>query len=162
MIEKLRSYCDKSYITGLRDCFTCVQEFFIGQYQLEIKNYARPTNWYVGGNLDFFSELFAREGFEDTGNSAHNVRYGDVLMMRISRSPVVNHVAIYVGQNKILHHLEGRRSGFEEYNDRWRHRVDRVVRHPVVADSLDFDSVSELNKGLPTHLRNRFKGISNG
>lgn len=160
MIEKLRVYCDESYVPGLRDCFSCVQEFFKGEYQLPIRNYARPTNWYVAGGLDFFSELFRREGFEDTGNSAHKVRYGDVLMMRIAHSPVTNHVAIYVGQNKILHHLEGKLSGFEDYSDKWRHRVDRVVRHPVVSSASDADVLAGFNKGLPAHLKRRLRGQS--
>ena len=158
MIKELDTFCGHKYEQGIVDCYSLVRDFYKERYQIEITNYARPKDWAKDDNLDFFTDKFQTEGFIDTGNSPHKVRFGDVLMMRIVGSEVVNHVAIYVGRQKILHHLEGRLSEVVDYSDRWRYRVVNVVRHPEVEKLTDSVALSNLHKGLPIHLRKKLRG----
>lgn len=158
MNKELLPFLNYKYEQGIQDCFSLVREYYQTKYQLEIRNYARPDKWYVNSELDFFNQKFEAEGFFDTGYSAHKVRHGDVLLMFLGRSEVVNHVAIYVGRNKILHHLEGKLSGLDEYNDKWRYRVSRVLRHPEVELAIDSVTLSNLHQGLPLHIRKKLRG----
>lgn len=157
MIKELNTFCGHIYEQGIQDCYTLIRDFYKTRYQMELTNYARPNNWIQDPNLDFFSRLFEREGFEDTNNCPHKVRFGDVLMMRIIGSEVVNHVAIYVGRQKILHHLQGRVSEIVDYDDKWRFRVVRVVRHPEIQKTTDAVALHNLHKGLPIHLRAKLR-----
>lgn len=161
MIKELEPFCNHDYEQGITDCYSLVRDFYKERYQIEITNYARPLDWTLDPNLDFFTQKFQREGFEDTGNSPYRVRFGDVLMMRIARSEVVNHVAIYVGRQKILHHLQGRPSEVVDYSDKWLFRVVRVVRHPEVDKTVDASSLQKLHQGLPIHLRAKLRGPRN-
>lgn len=158
MIKELNNLCGHFYEQGIQDCYTLVRDFYKTRYQMELTNYARPDNWTQDPSLDFFTNRFELEGFIDTNNCPHRVRFGDVLMMRIVGSEVVNHVAIYVGRQKILHHLQGRVSEIVDYDDKWRLRVVRVVRHPEIEKSTDAISFHNLHKGLPIHLRAKLRG----
>ncbi|GFD70938.1 hypothetical protein KUL113_03580 [Tenacibaculum sp. KUL113] len=162
MIKELNSFCDHHYEQGIQDCYSLVRDFYKTRYQIEITNYARPDNWIQDPSLDFFTSKFEKEGFKDTNNNPHKVRFGDVLMMRIAGSQVVNHVAIYVGRQKILHHLQGRLSEIVDYTDKWRIRVVRVVRHPEVEKTTEAMTLHNLHKGLPIHLRAKLRGAKNG
>lgn len=147
-------YAGRPYIDGIQDCFSLAQRFYQDTCGLEVRSYARPQHWHLVGRFDFFSQLFPREGFYDTGNSCHRVRVGDALLMAIGRTEVNNHVAIYVGQNKILHHLRDSISRVDPYNDRWRYRVRAVLRHPVVEQTLHTLELGVADK-LPAQVKFR-------
>lgn len=160
MNKELGIFCGHVYEQGIQDCYTLVRDFYKARYQMELTNYARPNNWTQDPNLDFFTNRFEMEGFKDTNNCPHKVRFGDVLMMRIVGSTVVNHVAIYVGRQKILHHLQGRLSEIVDYDDKWRYRVTRVVRHPEVEKTTEAVTFQNLHRGLPIHLRAKLRGAN--
>lgn len=153
-MNKLNAYINLPYEQGISDCYTRVMEFYRNEYEQELRNYARPENWaYVG--LNFFEDKFAAEGFQALNVCPNNVRYGDLLLMNLQRSPVANHIAIYVGQNKILHHLKDKLSSIDDYTYRWQSRVTRVLRHPVVEAHVQLPGLSSLIERLPAHLRIR-------
>jgi len=45
------------------------------------------------------------------------------------RAPISNHCAIYIGDNKILHHLVSRLSCREMYGQHYRQFTTHVLRH---------------------------------
>jgi len=157
MNAELRPFLGERYQTGFNDCYTLVQRYFSARFGLELTNYARPTNWYMLKELDFFNKFFAKEGFEDTGCSSNHVRKGDVLLINLLKSPCDNHVAVYVGNNKILHHLQGQRSQVEEYSYKWRLRVSKVLRHPIVLMGIESKTITTLESQLPPMVRMRIK-----
>src|SRR3546814_13788378 len=64
---------------------------------------------------------------------AKDLRPGDVLCMAIGEGNP-NHMALYVGEGEILHHLTNRLSTREPYRDFWRTLTCYVLRHPDVPD----------------------------
>jgi cell wall-associated NlpC family hydrolase len=44
-------------------------------------------------------------------------------------SPVPNHVAIYIGDNKILHHVQGRLSSRDVYGSYYQKVTAKILRH---------------------------------
>ena len=53
---------------------------------------------------------------------------GDGILMRVA-SPVTNHGAVYLGDNRIIHHVQNRLSCRDIYSEFWRQRTTHVLRH---------------------------------
>jgi cell wall-associated NlpC family hydrolase len=53
---------------------------------------------------------------------------GDAILMSIETSGL-NHVAIYLGDQMILHHLRGRLSSRDIYGGYWINATGKVLRH---------------------------------
>ncbi len=69
-------------------------------------------------------ENFERYGFRQV----HDMKKGDVILMQIG-SKLVNHAAVYIGNNQIKHHLYNRLSSREIYGGWWRKCTRIVVRY---------------------------------
>lgn len=115
------------------DCFTLFRDLYKENFGIEIKDYSRPIDWNAD-KLDLLRLCPPREGFEIISDwRISDLRPGDVLCLAVGSSNA-NHFAIYVGDNKIIHHLNGRRSTEETLRDFWRMATCYVLRHPSVPD----------------------------
>jgi cell wall-associated NlpC family hydrolase len=150
-------YLNLPYSLGTQDCYTLVQQFYKNEYSLQLKNYARPNAWSLNPQLNLLHNLFNQEGFFDTGNNPNKVQKGDVLVMNLLKSPVDNHIGIYVGRNKILHHMYGKPSELSEYDHRWRLRVTTVLRHPAVDGLSSIDGIVDVLDKRSPQMRFRRK-----
>jgi cell wall-associated NlpC family hydrolase len=56
------------------------------------------------------------------------LQYGDALLMHLEAS-LPNHAAIYVGDQQILHHVQGRLSSRDILGGYWLKAVAMAVRH---------------------------------
>lgn len=143
-----QKYCGIEFEEGWQDCYTLAKTFYDEILGVSLRDYARPTYWYLLPDFDFFEKLFEREGFSTVSTNANDVRIGDALLMGMGRTEVANHVAIYVGRGQILHHLTGQKSRLEAYSPRWRTRVMRVIRHPkseTVFEGIPAEQVQQLS-----------------
>lgn len=129
-MQDFQKYSGIEFEEGWQDCYTLAQTVYADILGLQLRDYARPSRWYMLPEFDFFEKLFPLEGFFTVSTNANDVRIGDALLMGMGRTEVANHVAIYVGRGQILHHLTGQKSRLEAYSPKWRTRVMRVVRHP--------------------------------
>jgi cell wall-associated NlpC family hydrolase len=148
-------YLNLPYALGTQDCYTLVQNFYQNEYALQLRNHARPNSWASNPSLNLLQDLFGKEKFFDTGNNPNKVQKGDVLVMNLLKSPVDNHVGIYVGRNKILHHLYGKLSELSEYDRRWRLRTTTVLRHPAVEGLSSIDGIAQVLDKRPPQMRFR-------
>lgn len=118
---------------GVDDCFTLTRRFFADNFDIPIRNYARPNDWEADA-IDLLRVAYPREGFEIiTSWKAQDIRPGDVLCFSIGEGNS-NHLGIYLGDNKFLHHLFNRLSSVEEFRDFWLSRINYILRHPSVPD----------------------------
>lgn len=123
----------RSFLPGVRDCFGHGRELYRDNFEIEITDYARPHDWSADKD-DLIRKLHEREGFEMLAHwRVNDLRPGDVLALSIGEGNP-NHFAIYVGDNKLTHHLAGRLSNEETYRDFWRNSTCFVLRHPAVPD----------------------------
>ena len=84
--------------------------------------------------LDLMRMLPEREGFETiTEWKPKELRPGDVLCVA-SGSANPGHFAIYLGDNKLLHHRFGQFSTEEPFREYWRRAICFILRHPDVPD----------------------------
>jgi cell wall-associated NlpC family hydrolase len=123
----------RSFQPGVRDCFEHLRALYLDNFGIGITNYARPHDWSADSD-DLIRKLHDREGFEMLVDwKFKDIRPGDVLCVAIGESNP-NHLAVYVGDNMLTHHLMGRMSSAEPYRDFWRNSTCFVLRHPAVPD----------------------------
>ncbi len=133
------------YVEGRDDCYGLLRKYYWKNYQIRLENYARPFGFSFQG-MDLINKNLEQEGFEYIDLSLNHLEIGDGLVMSIGRTPLANHVAVYVGNRMILHHLQGQKSIAENLSDRWKARVLNTVRHPKVTEqnTMAPDSVMTL------------------
>ncbi len=140
---------------GKSDCLALTREFFATNFGIEIPNFARPHDW-SSDELDLIGPLGEKAGFEQiTRWRPADLRPGDILAVCVGeRNP--NHLANYVGNSKIVHHLFGRMSNVEELRDFWFNHTAFILRHPDVPDlrpvypDVDLMDLINARKAAPT------------
>lgn len=124
---------DQDFVFGTHDCLSLFRDFYKTNFNIHIRNYARPQNW-SSDKLDLMRLCYEREGFDLISDwKLKDLRPGDVLCMAIGESNP-NHFAIYIGEGEMIHHLAGRRSSKETLRDFWRSSTCYILRHPDVPD----------------------------
>lgn len=132
LIEIATALQGKEFVEGWQDCFTAVCDLFSEYCDLEIKQYSRPRLWFMNPELNFMDKLYQEEGFIEVSDNPNAAKVGDVLFMRMGRADCSNHLGVYVGGNKIYHHLTDQKSLLVDYDQKWRSRVVRIARHDQV------------------------------
>lgn len=118
---------------GEQDCYALVRGFFKTNFDIDMEDFVRPNDW-NSDDLNLIEDLYERTGFEKIPNwKPKDLRPGDILAMAIGeRNP--NHLAVYVGDSAIIHHLYGRLSSKVELRDFWFNSTCFLLRHPAVPD----------------------------
>lgn len=157
-MEQLQHLIGLDFEEGWQDCYTLARRYYSEVMGLDMRDYARPSNWYLYPGFDFFDRLFPEEGFRQATTNPGDIVVGDALLMAMGRTHTSNHIAVYVGRGMILHHLTGQKSRLDPYNLKWRERVTRVLRHPsyeLSFESLSMDTIAQLPFSVRQRLSKR-------
>lgn len=133
----------RPFVHGLLDCYAIIKDFYDYMFDINLPNQHRQDYWWKKGE-NLYDENFKQAGFYEI--SMDELEPGDALMMQIEVD-VVNHAAIYLGNNEILHHSINRLSKKEVLAGYWLKNTRRAVRHH---DRCDFkrDLGEELRRKL--------------
>ena len=115
---------ERDFVFNYADCFTLAQDWFYQEQGKFFPNLARDPHWNEDGE-DYISELYTKWGFEKVDLA--ELQLGDVLFYQV-RSPVVNHMAIYLGNNEVVGHWYGRVSCVEPFGT-WARYIVFAARH---------------------------------
>lgn len=117
----------RPFLHGLFDCYTLVKDYYKRNFNLILPtNLQRTWEWWnTGSNL--YLEHANSYGFEEVAD----IKKHDLLVMALT-SPVPNHGAIYLGDNKILHHVAGRFSTIENFGSVYKHKLSVILRNKDV------------------------------
>lgn len=115
----------REFVHGVFDCYSIIRDYYKQVLNIEIPDYDRAEEWWDKG-YDLYSQNFENAGFVEVPRES--TRLHDVILMQC-RSPVVNHGAVYIGENKILQHLTNRISSEDVYGGYWYKSTAKVVRH---------------------------------
>ena len=115
-----RQFCKMSV-----DCYALVKDYYEQELGIVLKDYERPAVWHEIGR-SILIEVHEDCGFKEIPLA--DVQPNDLLLMQIGAS-VPNHVAVYVGKNQILHHVEGRLSSRDVYGEFWRTATTHALRY---------------------------------
>ena len=93
----------RTWVWGVADCWTLVRDYYLEQGQ-EIRDWDRPVNPEDFRLNPMFDGCWKDAGFRELAPD-EELQKGDALLMSI-RGRGLNHVAVYLGGNDILHHYK--------------------------------------------------------
>lgn len=128
---------------GVYDCYGIIRDFY-RMCGFEMIDHPRAFRWWNLKGPNLLTEHYKDNGFERyTGK---DIQPGDVIFMNIAGKQI-NHAALYIGENLILHHLVNRLSRREPFTN-WRRRATFVVRHKdAQKNSLIWELSTKLRRG---------------
>jgi proteasome lid subunit RPN8/RPN11 len=141
---------ERPFMHGVHDCYSLVRDTFrMGKDRLAtaepgqrilgwpygpvtLIDGARDDGWWANDHDDFYTESFARAGFVDLEIADRKrlpgLRIGDCFLYRLGLTQKVNHAGIYIGNNLILHHVDGYTSHRALLN-LYAHGAERWLRY---------------------------------
>lgn len=118
-------YVGREFVFGLVDCYSLCRDWYGREFGLNLRDYDRRDQfWKRGENL--YLDNFANEGFREV--PVTELQRGDAILMQIE-SPLPNHAAIYLGDQMILHHAQGRLSSRDLYGSYYVKSTAKALRH---------------------------------
>jgi len=121
----------RKFAYGILDCFTLVEDYYrdVCDIILKVPQWNKDNGyewefWDQGKN--YYVDNYEVNGFKRVTDGT--LKPHDSILMNI-RAPISNHCAIYIGNDKILHHLAGRLSCREMYGQYYRQYTTHVIRH---------------------------------
>jgi len=119
------AYEGRTYLYGVNDCYTLVRDYYRKEYGIHLGEYPRVERFWEKG-LDFFANGYGEQGFELLIDKEPQV--GDLFIMQVGAT-LPNHIGIYIGNDQILHHCQGRLSRTDQYGGMWAKHTSHHLRH---------------------------------
>lgn len=113
----------RKYIHNVYDCFTLVRDFYFKEFIIDVGSHPRPPEW-EEWNPHYINNTYKNLGFIDI--KKEDIKYGDVVLFAIA-SRTSNHVGIYLGDDKFIHHLYQRTSSIDTFS-KWNRQLIKVIR----------------------------------
>lgn len=110
---------------GVLDCYSLIRDWFAQERRLQLPDFPRRDEWWLRGQ-NLYVDHFREAGFVEI--DPQDIQPGDGILMQLA-SPVTNHGAVYLGDNRIIHHVQNRLSCRDIYSEFWRQRTTHVLRH---------------------------------
>lgn len=115
----------REFVFGILDCYTLCQDWYAENMGLTLSDYERRDKfWERGENLyldNFHNENFRVVPFD-------TLQPGDAILMQL-QSPLPNHAAVYLGDQQIIHHVQGRLSSRDVFGGYYVKNTAKVLRH---------------------------------
>ena len=113
------------YVAGVQDCYTIVKDYYQRKHNISLKDFYRNDKWWDNGLDVLTEEHFKEAGFFSV--SLEEIQEGDVVVMQFGRCN--DHLAIYTGNSRILHHCYNRLSCEDIYGGMWLKHTTSIQRY---------------------------------
>lgn len=108
---------------GVLDCYSIIRDWYRQERGIELMDFQRSDGWWNRGE-NLYLANFGRAGFK----VCDDLHVGAVLLMQIG-GPVPNHAAVYLGDDQILHHVQGRLSSRDIWGGYWRKHCTHTLKY---------------------------------
>lgn len=124
-------YEGRPFKHGIYDCYELLRDFYRHEFTVRLPRYPREPEWWNNPNEpSLFEDNFKAAGFEEI--ELAELRYGDVLLMRIFGMDRINHCAVYKDKGLIVHQIYGSPSDMRLSSHdniyRWRRYIRKALR----------------------------------
>jgi len=119
-------YLERPYAFGVLDCWSLVRDYYRREFDIALGDYPRIERFWANGH-NFFGECWPQEGLVRVDGQEPQV--GDLFFIQTDGTGNPNHVAIYIGDELILHHCHGRLSRRDVYGGYWAKHTQIHTRH---------------------------------
>jgi proteasome lid subunit RPN8/RPN11 len=116
----------REWVWGVTDCWTLVRDWYAEEWQLELRDWPRPARLMDFTQNPLFDSSWKATGFIEIGFD--DLEYGDAILMALGTSKL-NHCAVYLGDQQILHHATERLSSRDVYGGYYLKATGRFLRH---------------------------------
>jgi len=116
----------RQWTWGVSDCWTLVRDWYAEELGIQLRDWDRPA-LSTFNEKPLFDECWVDAEFEEI--TLDQLQKGDSLLMNIDGASGLNHCAVYLGDQQILHHLRGRLSSRDAINGYYLKNTGRCLRH---------------------------------
>lgn len=121
-------YVGRPYAFGALDCWTLTQDYYKREFGIALCPFPRIEEFWKKDGSNYMGDQWEKPGFIEMPRRTQP-EIGDCFLFQTDGSGNPNHIAVYVGDGRILHHARGRLSTTDPYEGYWQKHTVRHLRH---------------------------------
>ena len=120
------SLIGRTWVWGKQDCWSLITDYFLEKKQINLKYWERPKSIKYFCENPYFEKVLTGSGFVEVNKD--KLQKDDILLVEGAYKKL-NHVALYYGEQLILHHSVKKLSCRELYDLKYIQATKKVYRY---------------------------------